>query len=70
MRTYSAVKVLLQTRIASDVAKKLDALVSVRGCTRSRYLDILVTEHVRDLNVASLRAALRRASGRPTRRPR
>jgi hypothetical protein len=52
------VRVLLQTRVRSAAAKKLDELVAVRGCTRSSYLAILVEEHVRDLDVDTLRRAL------------
>ena len=66
----ASMKVLLQTRVERDVARKLDALVTARGCTRASYLAILVAEHVRDLDADTLRAAIRRASGRPTRRSR
>jgi len=52
------VRVLLQTRVRPATAKKLDELVTVRGCTRSSYLAILVEEHVRDLDVGALRRAL------------
>lgn len=49
---------LVQGRVSSAVAKKLDALARAVGCSRATYVARLVATHVRTLSPRAIRAAL------------
>lgn len=50
--------VLVQGRVSPTVARQLDRLANVRGCSRATYVARLVEMHVRALKPTMLRAML------------
>jgi hypothetical protein len=61
-------KVLIQSLVTRTSCRKLDALAKTRGCSRSAYLERLVSMHVRAVTPRLLRA-LDEASPQPRRQP-